>query len=90
LAFLRYGAEGDPKPVLVVCNLTPTPRTGYRIGVPTAGKWRERLNTDAEIYGGSNLGNGGQLETQAVPSHGYEVSLQLTLPPLATLLLQPE
>jgi 1,4-alpha-glucan branching enzyme len=89
-AFLRSGPKGDRKPVLAVCNFTPTPRVGYRIGVPIAGKWRERINTDAGIYGGSNLGNDGIIETQAVASHGYEASLQIMVPPLATLLLQPE
>jgi 1,4-alpha-glucan branching enzyme len=89
-AFLRRGEEPDRKPVLVVCNFTPTPRTDYRIGVPVGGRWRERVNTDAALYGGSNLGNGGAIEAQPVPSHGYDMSLQLTLPPLATLLLQSE
>ncbi|HEY4164718.1 MAG TPA: 1,4-alpha-glucan branching protein GlgB [Dongiaceae bacterium] len=89
-AFLRRGSEDDRRPVLAVCNFTSTPRADYRIGVPLGGKWREKINTDADIYGGSNLGNGGAIETQSVASHGYEMSLQLMLPPLATLFLQPE
>ena len=56
LAFLRFGAEGDP-PVAVVCNFTPVVRHGYRIGLPRSGRWREALNTDAAIYGGSGVGN---------------------------------
>ncbi len=59
-AYLRFGADGTA-PVLVVCNLTPVPRYGYRMGVPTAGNWREILNTDAGLYGGSNLGNYGEV-----------------------------
>ncbi|MGH8272996.1 MAG: 1,4-alpha-glucan branching protein GlgB [Gammaproteobacteria bacterium] len=86
LAMLRYGGEGDP-PVLVVSNFTPVPRHGYRIGVPHAGRWREAMNTDASIYGGSNLGNSGGVETEAVAAHGHAQSLVLTLPPLATLFL---
>jgi 1,4-alpha-glucan branching enzyme len=89
-AFLRSAGEDDPKPVLVICNFTPLPRYNYRIGVPLGGRWRERLNSDAEIYGGSNLGNGGVIATESVPIHGFEQSLSLTLPPLATVWLQPE
>jgi 1,4-alpha-glucan branching enzyme len=87
-AFLRYGDESVP-PVLVVCNMTPVPRTGYRIGVPRPGTWVEVLNTDATVYGGSGMGNGGSATTTAVQSHGEAQSLELTLPPLATLYLRP-
>jgi 1,4-alpha-glucan branching enzyme len=87
-AWLRLGAEGDT-PALVVCNFTPVPREGYRVGVPRSGVWREVLNTDAESYGGTNKGNGGSLASQPVASHGYAQSLPLTLPPLATLILTP-
>jgi len=90
LAYLRSAGAEDPKPVLAVCNFTPVPRTGYRIGVPRGGRWRERLNSDAEIYGGSNLGNGGAISSEPIPIHGFEQSLSLTLPPLATVWLQPE
>jgi 1,4-alpha-glucan branching enzyme len=74
--------------VLVVCNFTPVPREGYRIGVPRPGRWGEVLNTDAGLYGGSNMGNGGGLETEPVGSHGEAQSLVLTLPPLATIMLR--
>lgn len=87
-AFLRFGAEGDP-PALVALNFTPMPRSDYRIGVPQGGAWREALNTDAEIYGGANLGNGGWVHAEAVPSHGFPDSLSLTLPPLGALILVP-
>jgi 1,4-alpha-glucan branching enzyme len=88
-AFLRLGTGDDP-PALVVCNLTPVPRQGYRVGVPRAGRWTERFNTDAEPYGGSGLGNLGGAVTDAVPSHGHAASLSLTLPPLATIILVHE
>jgi 1,4-alpha-glucan branching enzyme len=58
--------------------------------VPVTGTWRERVNTDAECYGGSNVGGGGTIETERIPAHGHDASLLLTLPPLATVLLQPE
>lgn len=86
-AWLRFGAPGDP-PVLVVCNFTPVPRATYRLGVPQAGVWREVLNTDAEIYGGSGMGNGGQAIAEEAPCHGLPAALTLTLPPLATLFLR--
>jgi 1,4-alpha-glucan branching enzyme len=86
LAFLRLGREEDP-PVLAVCNFTPVVRHDYRIGVPRPGFWREALNTDAAVFGGSNVGNMGGASTEPVPAHGYPQSLSLTLPPLATLLL---
>jgi 1,4-alpha-glucan branching enzyme len=86
-AFLRLGHESTP-PVLVVCNMTPVPRAGYSIGVPNAGTWQELLNTDAAVYGGSNMGNGGSLRTVPVQRHGEAQSLELTVPPLATLYLR--
>jgi 1,4-alpha-glucan branching enzyme len=73
--------------VLVACNLTPILRTGYRIGVPVAGYWHEALNSDSEIYGGSNVGNGGGIHTEPIPSHGEGQSLLLTLPPLGVVFL---
>ncbi|MFT8244365.1 1,4-alpha-glucan branching protein GlgB [Roseomonas sp. BN140053] len=87
-AYLRLGTDDDP-PVLVVCNLTPVPREGYRIGVPAGGTWHEVLNTDAGGYGGTNMGNSGSVTADAQPSHGQENSVLLTLPPLATLILSP-
>jgi 1,4-alpha-glucan branching enzyme len=87
-AWLRFGNWGQ-KPVLVVCNFTPVPRHDYRIGVSQAGIWREALNTDAERYGGSNVGNGGQVEAHDVAMHDQPASLSLVLPPLATLVLTP-
>ena len=60
-AYVRHGGAGDP-PVLVVCNFTPVVRKAHRIGVPRAGRWVERLNTDAAFYGGSNVGNAGEVD----------------------------
>ena len=87
-AFIRHDPAGQAPPMLVVSNLTPVPRHGYRVGVPRAGQWREVLNSDSAFYAGSNTGNGGALHTVADPMHGQPHSLQLTLPPLATLYLQ--
>ncbi|MDE3036158.1 MAG: alpha amylase C-terminal domain-containing protein, partial [Nitrospirota bacterium] len=68
--------------------LTPVPRHGYRIGVPTPGWYRELLNSDAAIYGGSNQGNGGGIQAEAIPFHGFPYSLSLTLPPLGFLFIR--
>ncbi len=88
-AFLRYGEFGDP-PIAVICNFTPVPRDGYKIGLPIAGRWQEAINTDAEVYGGSNLGNSGRVTATAEPMHGLPASASLTLPPLATIVLKYE
>jgi 1,4-alpha-glucan branching enzyme len=84
VSFIRKGKNtGDI--ILVVCNLTPVFRKGYKIGVPRGGFWKEALNSDAGIYGGSNQGNAGGLEAAPLPSHGRDHSLSLTLPPLAAV-----
>ncbi len=87
-SFLRFAADASDF-LVFVCNLTPVPRHDYRIGVPEAGAYEEVLNSDAAIYGGSNVGNGG--EVRAVPGlwQGLAASLRLTLPPLAVLILKP-
>jgi 1,4-alpha-glucan branching enzyme len=87
IAFLRFGHDTD-RPVLVVCNFTPVPRHGYRIGVPLPGFWREAINTDAQLYGGSNVGNLGGIHSEGLSAHGRPHSLSLTLPPLATVILE--
>jgi 1,4-alpha-glucan branching enzyme len=87
LVFLRWGEDRD-RPALVACNFTPLPRHAYRLGVPLPGFWREALNTDAEIYGGSNVGNSGGAHAEAIASHGRSHSLALTLPPLATVIFE--
>jgi 1,4-alpha-glucan branching enzyme len=88
LAFLR-ASEGQ-KPIVAVFNFTPVPRYAYRIGVPLPGTYLELVNSDAHVYGGSDLGNGGRVQTQAEGCHGRPHSLVLTLPPLAALWLRPE
>ena len=85
LSFVRHSRDGRSE-VLVVCNFTPIVQRGYRLGVPAAGRWRERLNTDSEHYGGSNVGCPlGAAESEPVPSHGRPQSVLLDLPPLATV-----
>ncbi len=84
-AFVRKGGPGD-KPVVAVVNMTPLERR-YRLGLPVAGKWRELLNTDAEVYGGGNRGNLGGVATEKTPWHGQTQSALVTLPPLSAVYL---
>ncbi len=80
----------DPNDFLVaILNFTPVPRIGYVIGVPREGRYAELVNSDSEIYGGSNLGNRGIIATEPIASHGFAQSLRLSLPPLGFLLLKP-
>lgn len=87
-AYLRWSNDGEP--LLVVANMTPVPRLAYRVGAPVSGAWTELLNSDAETYAGSNMGNGGEVNTEDEPAHGMEASLKLNLPPLAVLILKPK
>lgn len=87
-SYLRKGANGEV--VLTVINATPVPRYDYRLGVPRAGRWNEILNSDAEIYGGSGIGNQGCVSSDSVFMHGYPNSVTLTLPPLGILIFEPE
>jgi 1,4-alpha-glucan branching enzyme len=88
---LSYVRQAEEAKVVVALNFTPTPRTGYRIGVPVSGRWREALNSDAAVYGGSNMGNGAvELIAEEKPWMGRPWSLTLTLPPLAAVVLVPE
>jgi 1,4-alpha-glucan branching enzyme len=75
--------------VVAIVNFTPVPREGYVFGVPKAGRYLELVNSDAELYGGGNVGNGGAVGTDPVASHGFPQSLRLSLPPLGFLLLKP-
>jgi 1,4-alpha-glucan branching enzyme len=86
-AFTRFAKDRDDL-LIVVCNFTPVPREDYRIGIPRAGYYVEILNSDAEIYGGGNMGNAGGVYSEAVPAHGQKQSLNLLLPPLAVLILK--
>ena len=87
ISYVRRSAEGH---VVVILNFTPIPRSGYRIGVPQGGRYREILNSDSAYYGGSDMGNGGELEAEPVPWMSREHSLVVSLPPLAALVLAPE
>jgi 1,4-alpha-glucan branching enzyme len=81
LCFLRLAPEQPP--AVVVCNFTPVPRHNVLVGVPEGGRWREALNTDAEEYGGSGIGNFGGTDAQPVPWHGRPRTLTVAAPPLA-------
>jgi 1,4-alpha-glucan branching enzyme len=87
IAFLRRSRD-ERDTILVLCNFTPVLRQNYRVGVPHGGTWRELLNSDARIYGGSGQGNLGIVESAPVPSHGHYHSLTLTVPPLSALMLK--
>jgi 1,4-alpha-glucan branching enzyme len=85
VSYLRHGARQS---LLVILNFTPVVRHGYRVGVPRAGHYEERLNSDATVYGGSNVGNQGGIEAESTPWMGQPYSLSLTLPPLGALVLR--
>src|SRR6056297_1735163 len=85
-AWLRRGGPKD-RNVVVICNMTPVERAGVRIGLPHAGRWREALNTDAEIYGGGNRGNLGRIDAEEAGHHDQAASTTLYLPPLSTIFL---
>ena len=89
IAFLRK-APDQGAPLLVVCNFTPVPRPNFLVGVPSRGIWREILNTDAREYGGSGWGNMGTVESVPVTTQGRLESVNLNLPPLATIVLRWE
>jgi 1,4-alpha-glucan branching enzyme len=79
----------DPKEFLVlVANFTPVPRYGYQVGVPEGGWYRELLNSDSELYGGSNVGNSGGVEASAVATKDFDYSMPLTLPPLGVVVFK--
>jgi len=86
-AWVRHASDGSP-PVLVVSNMTPVERPARRIGVPAAGRWIERLNTDSEHYGGGGRGNMGGRDSEAVAASGRANSITATLPPLSTLFFE--
>jgi 1,4-alpha-glucan branching enzyme len=87
ISFLRRGRDPGEE-VLVVVNFTPSPREGYRVGVPAPGYYREVLNTDSGYYGGANIGNAGGVQAEQAASHGRPWSLSLNLPPLAVVVLK--
>jgi 1,4-alpha-glucan branching enzyme len=81
-------SESPKDTVLIVCNFTPIPRIGYRVGVPEGGYWRELLNSDALEFNGTGIGNLGGVHAEQEQVHGRPYSLKLTLPPLAALFLK--
>lgn len=85
VSFLRRDSDGTD--VIFIYNFTPVVRNKYRIGVPAGGEWIEVLNSDSVCYGGSNIGNLGRIKSEAVSYHGRAYSVQLSLPPLAVLVL---
>lgn len=88
-SFIRRPTTGDTRPLVFVFNHTPQPRHGYRVGVPHDGFWRERLNSDAQIYGGAGMGNHGGKDAEPSPWQGQPAHLILDLPPLSCLVLAP-
>jgi 1,4-alpha-glucan branching enzyme len=88
ISFLRR-AKNPADVNLFICNFTPVPRHNYRVGAPVNGYWREALNSDAPLYGGSGQGNSGGVEAVPLPLHGRPYSLNLTIPPLGVLVLRP-
>jgi 1,4-alpha-glucan branching enzyme len=87
LSFLRIGQDGST--VACIANFAGNPHVNYRVGLPSTGVWREVLNTDAEVYGGSGVGNLGQVEAVAEPWHGMPASAVVQLPPSGVLYLAP-
>jgi 1,4-alpha-glucan branching enzyme len=89
LSFIRFASGPSARPVVCIANFSAVPHLEYRVGLPQAGPWREVLNTDAAIYGGSGEGNLGGIEAAAEPWHGQPASATLVLPPMGVLWLSP-
>jgi 1,4-alpha-glucan branching enzyme len=89
LVYLRRGEPGDA-PVLVALNFTPVSRGGYEVGLPVAGRWRELLSSDADRYGGGNIGNQGGVDARPDPLHGRPARAEITIPPLGCVVLVAE
>jgi 1,4-alpha-glucan branching enzyme len=85
--FVFERSEPDGGRCYVIVNATPVPREGYRMGVAEAGFYKELLNSDSSAYGGSNVGNGAGCSAESVPWQGLPWSVQVTVPPLATVIL---
>jgi 1,4-alpha-glucan branching enzyme len=89
LSFIRKSKQ-DGEIVLVACNFTPVPRTNHMLGVPRGGTWREILNSDASLYGGSGVGNFGRIESAPISTHGRPHTITATLPPLSVVMFKSE
>jgi 1,4-alpha-glucan branching enzyme len=91
-SFLRFGprgADGVRPTIASITNFSGGPHNAYRLGLPHGGQWNEILNTDAESYGGSGVGNLGSVQAEALPWHGQPFSALLTVPPLGAVWLEP-
>jgi 1,4-alpha-glucan branching enzyme len=88
LAFMRVSKDAA-RQVVVLANLSPVPRERYRVGVPQGGTWSELLNTDSTYYGGSGLGNMGEVHAEERPWNDQPYSVEVTLPPLGVVWLRP-
>ncbi|MBD3316353.1 MAG: 1,4-alpha-glucan branching enzyme, partial [Chitinivibrionales bacterium] len=82
VTFIRRAADPSDS-IIALCNFTPVPRENYRVGVPAGGYWRELLNSDAPLYGGSGMGNLGGRDSVPIPAHGMYHSIVATAPPLS-------
>jgi 1,4-alpha-glucan branching enzyme len=89
LSFVRH-AKNPEEVLLFVCNFTPEPQHNYRVGAPLGGFWKEMLNSDAPLYGGSGQGNMGGVEASPLPLHGRPFSLNITAPPLGVVVFKPQ
>ena len=89
LSFYRQTSNGSDQ-VVVIMNLTPVPRGNYRVGLPRGGFWREVLNSDAGIYGGSNKGNLGGINADGAACHGQPHSAEFYLPPMSVIVFRNE
>ncbi len=87
ISFMRNSCDGS-EDLIFIFNFTPVVRYRYRLGVPNGGKYAEILNSDAALYGGSGAGNYGRIESQNIPMHGQENSVEMTLPPLGCIILR--
>ncbi len=85
-SFLRFGTDGSM--LACVANFSSVPHLEYRLGLPAAGRWEEIINTDAEVYGGSGIGNLGGVDAVAVSHHGQAASATMRVPPLGTIFLR--
>jgi 1,4-alpha-glucan branching enzyme len=88
-SFIRYDQQKE-HPVLIIANFTPVPRFNYRVGVPDDAKWLEILNSDAPQYGGSGMGNFGAVDSNPLPYHNEEQSINIMIPPLGIVMFAKE
>jgi 1,4-alpha-glucan branching enzyme len=89
LSFIRFPKDPADSPLVCVANFSAVPHHDYRLGLPAGGTWTELLNTDADAYAGSGVGNLGVVKADLGEHHGQPASASVTLPPLATLWLRP-